>query len=407
MPSPSTDRQPLDGIRVIEFSNFLSAPMLGMYLADFGAEVIKIERPGAGDEMRFWGENKDGVGLYFKVINRNKKSVTLDLRTPVGVDIAKRLAATADVVIENFRPGTLERWGLDYETLSAENPGLVLVRISGFGQTGPMRGQGGFGTLAEGFSGYANITGEPDGPPLLPGFGLADSTTGINGAFLTMVALHARAMNGGRGQVVDLAIYEPLFTLIGPHVVNYDQKGLVQERAGSRLPFTAPRNTFRTKDDEWIIIAGSAQSTFKRICTALGCPELLEDPRFADNRMRLKNVEALDAALQEAISNWTLEELLERCAAHDATVGTVYDVEKAFNDPQYQARKNIIEVPDSELGSVRMQNVVGVLSDTPGRIDSAGPRVGAHNRAVLIDELGIAEDVLTDNELPLDLPGTD
>lgn len=399
MNAVSENALPLSGVRVLELSNFLAGPMLAMFLADFGAEVIKIERPGGGDEMRMWGNDKAGVGLYFKVINRNKKSVTADLRTPLGADIAKRLAATADVVVENYRPGTLEKWGLGYETLSADNPGLVVVRISGFGQTGPYRSRPGFGTLAEGFSGYANITGLPDGPPLLPGFGLADSTSAITGAYLTMVAMHARAANGGRGQVVDLAIYEPLFTLIGPHVVDYDQLGIVQRRAGSRLPFTAPRNTFRTKDDHWVIIAGSAQSTFTRICVALECPELIKDARFVDNRLRLKNVEDLDQALQGAISRWTLSELLERCATHDATVETVYDVKQAFEDPQYVARQNIIEVMDGELGSLRMQNVVGKLSATPGRINTAGPRVGEHNRSVLIDELGLTEDLLAQNEL--------
>lgn len=400
-PAEGTD-MPLKDVRVLDMSNFLAAPMLTMFLADFGAEVVKIERPGTGDEMRMWGNDKDGVGLYFKVINRNKKSVTADLRTPLGAEIAKGLAATADVVVENYRPGTLERWGLDYETLSADNPGLVLVRISGFGQTGPYRERPGFGTLAEGFAGYANITGEADGPPLLPGFGLADSTTGIMGAYLAMVALHARAANGGRGQVIDLAIYEPLFTLIGPHVVDYDQLGLVQHRAGSRLPFTAPRNTFRTKDEEWVIIAGSAESTFRRICTALERTELLDDPRFLDNRLRLQHKEALDEALQDAIGRLTLDEILKRCEELDATVGTVYDVARAFSDPQYVARENIVAVADDELGSVRMQNVVGRLSDTPGRIERAGPRVGQHNRAILVDELGIDEQRLVEGGLPLD-----
>jgi crotonobetainyl-CoA:carnitine CoA-transferase CaiB-like acyl-CoA transferase len=392
---------PLSGLEVLDLSNFLAGPMVGMFLADFGAQVTKVERPATGDEVRMWGHDKGGVGLYAKVINRNKKSVTADLRTPLGVEIVKRLARTADVAIENFRPGTLERWGLGYQELSADNEGLVLVRVSGFGQTGPYSRRPGFGTLAEGFSSYAHITGEPGGPPLLPGFGLADSTTGLCGAYLTMVALHARDRLDGKGQVIDLAIYEPLFTLLGPQVVNYDQLGEVQGRDGSRLPFTAPRNTFRTKDEEWVIIAGSAQSTFIRICTALDCAELISDSRFADNRMRLAHADELDEALERAIGRFDLAEILARCDESDATVGTVYDVRRAFEDPHYQARENIIAVPDDELGTVRMQNVVGNLSATPGAVRHAGPRVGEHNREILVEALGFDEAILGQAGYPL------
>jgi len=300
---------PLQGVRVLDLSNFLAAPMAAMFLADFGAEVVKIERPGGGDEMRLWGNNKNGVGLYYKVINRNKKSVTLDLRTPFGRDVALRLARDADVVLENYRPGTLEKWGLGYDALSAANPGLVLVRVSGFGQTGPKSHRPGFGTLAEAYSGFAHVNGEADGPPLLPGFGLADSTTGLMAAFLTMVALKGREAYRGRGQVVDLAIYEPLFTLLGPQVINFDQLGLVQQRNGSRLPFTAPRNTYRTRDGRWVSMAGSAQSIFVRVLAALEVPRLVEDPRFADNRARLVNAVALDVELQKAFERFDLDEI--------------------------------------------------------------------------------------------------
>jgi crotonobetainyl-CoA:carnitine CoA-transferase CaiB-like acyl-CoA transferase len=381
----------LAGLRVLDISNFLAAPLSGMFLADFGAEVIKVERPGKGDEMRFWGENRDGVGLYFKVINRNKKSVNADLHTPFGVDLVKRLAARADVVIENYRPGTLEKWGLGYDVLSAVNPGLVLLRISAYGQTGPYRGKPGFGTLAEAYAGYAYVTGYPDRPPLLPGFGLADTTTGLMGAYLAMVALQARAANGGRGQVIDLGIYETLFSLMGPQVINFDQLGMVQERNGSRLPFTAPRNTYRTRDGHWVSIGGSAQSIFERLCVALGIPDLPKDPRFLDNRLRIRNDVALDAALQEAVGTFDLDDLVHRIDAAGAAVSTCNSAAQLFADPHIQARGNITQVPDSELGEVRMQNVTGYLSDTPGRIDRAGPRCGEHNREILIDELGYSE----------------
>ena len=392
----------LSGIRVADISNFLAAPMASMFLGDYGAEVVKVEHPSRGDEMRFWGENKKGVGLYYKVINRNKKSVTADLRTPIGVEIVKRLVRTADVVIENYRPGTLEKWGLGYDVLSEINSRLVMLRITGFGQTGPYSHKPGFGTLAEAFAGAAHITGFPDRPPLLPAFGLGDSTAGLAGAFLTMVALFERERHGGRGQVVEFAIYEPLLTLLGPQVVNYDQLGLVQERSGSRLPFTAPRNTYRTRDGKWVAIAGSAQSIFERICRALERPALIADERFRDNRIRMENAAALDAELQSAIERFDLDALIRRFEQHEAAVAPVNSVAQIFADPHYAARQNITAVPDEELGGpLRMQNVVGNFSRTPGAIRRAGPRLGEHNREVLVEELGFSEAELKDAGLPL------
>lgn len=392
----------LSGVRVVDISNFLAAPMAAMFLGDYGAEVVKVEHPSRGDEMRFWGENKNGVGLYYKVVNRNKKSVTADLRTPIGVEIVKRLVRTADVVIENYRPGTLEKWGLGYDVLSEVNPRIVMLRITGFGQTGPYSHKPGFGTLAEAFAGAAHITGFPDRPPLLPAFGLGDSTAGLAGAFLTMVALFERERHGGRGQVVEFAIYEPLLTLLGPQVVNYDQLGLVQERSGSRLPFTAPRNTYRTRDGKWVAIAGSAQSIFERICRALERPELIADPRFRDNRIRMENAAELDAELQSAIERFDLDALIRRFEQHEAAVAPVNNVAQIFADPHYAARQNITAVPDEELGGpLRMQNVVGNFSRTPGAIRRAGPRLGEHNREVLVEELGFSEGELQDAGLPL------
>jgi crotonobetainyl-CoA:carnitine CoA-transferase CaiB-like acyl-CoA transferase len=392
----------LSGVRVADISNFLAAPMASMFLGDYGAEVVKVEHPSRGDEMRFWGENKNGVGLYYKVVNRNKKSVTADLRTPIGVEIVKRLVRTADVVIENYRPGTLEKWGLGYDVLSEVNPRIVMLRITGFGQTGPYSHKPGFGTLAEAFAGAAHITGFPDRPPLLPAFGLGDSTAGLAGAFLTMVALFERERHGGRGQVVEFAIYEPLLTLLGPQVVNYDQLGLVQERSGSRLPFTAPRNTYRTRDGKWVAIAGSAQSIFERICRALERPELIADPRFRDNRTRMENAAELDAKLQSAIERFDLDALIRRFEQHEAAAAPVNNVAQIFADPHYAARQNITAVPDEELGGpLRMQNVVGNFSRTPGAIRRAGPRLGEHNREVLVEELGFSEAELKDAGLPL------
>lgn len=392
--SEPTDRQrlaPFADVRVVDISNFLAAPMSAMFLADFGADVIKLERPKTGDEVRYWGRNKNGIGLYYKILGRNKRSVTADLRTPFGVEVVKRLVKDADILIENYRTGTLEKWGIGPEVLHAINPGLIIMRITGFGQTGPYRDRSGFGTLAEAFAGFVHINGEPDRPPLLPGFGLADSTTGLMAAFLASAALHEKRRSG-KGQVVDLAIYETLFSLLGPQVIDYDQLGEVQQRQGSRLPFTAPRNTYRSRDGKWMSIAGSAQSTFERICEALKIHETIKDPRFVDNRTRLDNAKALDEVLQRAIGKVDLDELMKTFLAIDAPIAPVNDVAQICTDPQFIARENITAVEDEELGGpVRMQNVVGKLSATPGKIRSAGPMLGAHNREVLIDELGFTE----------------
>jgi crotonobetainyl-CoA:carnitine CoA-transferase CaiB-like acyl-CoA transferase len=386
---------PLEGIRVIDIASFLAAPIGAMFLADFGAEVIKVERPETGDESRFWGNSKNGVGLYYKVINRNKKSVTADLRTPLGVEIVKRLVRTADIVVENFRPGTLERWGLGWDVLSTINPKLILLRITGFGQTGPDAARPGFGTLAEAYSGFAYINGFPEQPPILPGFGLADSTAGLMGAYLALVALKGRDVNGGKGQYIDLALYEPLFTLLGPQAIDFDQLGKIQERNGSLHSFTAPRNCYRTKDGKYVAIAGASQSTFERMCDALEVPEIPKDPRFKASRDRVLHNKELDPPLAAAVGRFTLDQLMTRFIECEAAAAPVNNIEQIFSDDHFAARENIVSVHDDELGGpVRFQNVVGKLSATPGRVQHAGPRLGSSNRAILIDELGFTEEEL-------------
>lgn len=369
--------------------------MAAMFLADFGADVIKVERPDTGDEFRFWGHNKNGVGLYYKVVNRNKRSVTADLRTPLGVEIVKRLARTADVLVENFRPGTLERWGIGWDVLSSINPKLTMLRITGFGQTGPYAARPGFGTLAEAFSGFAYANGFGDRPPLLPSFGLADSTAGLMGAYLAMVALRGRDANSGRGQYIDLALYEPLFTLVGPHAVEFDQLGRIHERTGNLPAYTAPRNCYRTRDGQWVVIVGASESTFARMCDALEVPEVASDPRFAGNRNRITNNDALDRHLSAAVARFTLDELLSRFVDCEAAAVPVNNVEQIFADAHVAERENIVTVQDDELGGpVRFQNVAGKLSATPGRVTHAAPAVGSSNRAILVDELGFTEEDL-------------
>jgi len=385
---------PLSDVKVLDLSNFLAAPMCGMLLADFGADVLKVERPGSGDEMRYWGENRDGVGLYHKVINRGKKSITLDLRMPFGVNAVKRLVQEYDVVLENYRTGTLERWGIGYEHLREINPRIIMLRITGFGQTGPYAHRPGFGTLAEAYAGYAYITGQPGEAPMLPGFGLADSSTGLMGAYLAMVAVNERHRSG-LGQYIDLAIYESMMTMIGPYIINYDQLGIVQERSGSRLPFTAPRNTYRTLDGQWLTIGGSSQSAFATICKVLGMPEIVDDPRFLDNRLRIKNVDALDVEIQKRVALYPLDELLKKADENNATFAPINSVAQIFADEHIAERGNIAPVFDEELnGILRMQNVVGRFSRTPGGIRSPGPRVGDGNREILIDKLGFSEEEL-------------
>jgi crotonobetainyl-CoA:carnitine CoA-transferase CaiB-like acyl-CoA transferase len=291
------ERLPLEGVTVIDCGQVIAGPTAAMHLGDFGAEVIKVENPVGGDQVRFFGKEKDGVSLFSKLLSRNKQSVTLNLRDPEGQDLLCRLIeeTEADVLVESFRPGTLERWNLGYDRLSAIRPELILVRLSGFGQTGPYRDRPGFGTLAEAMSGFAHITGEADGPPTLPQFPLADSVAALNAAMGVMIALYERDVKGsGRGQVLDVSLLEPLFSMLGIYVVEYDQLGLIARRQGNRTS-SAPRNTYRTKDGRFVAIAASTQSIAARAFAAIGRPRLLEDPRFATNRARLANVEEVDA----------------------------------------------------------------------------------------------------------------
>jgi len=389
MSEPSTSG-PLAGIRVLDAASFMAAPMTAMWLGDFGADVVKIEHP-KGDMMRTWGSSKDGVPLFWKVVGRNKRSVTLDLHVEKGQQLFKRLAAKADVVVENFRPGTMARWGLDYESLRTVNPRLVMLSVSAFGQTGPYSRRAGFGTLAEAMSGYAHMTGSPDGPPLLPGFGLADGITGICGAFAIMVALHERDTASGLGQSIDLAIYEPLMTVLGHPFIEYDQLGIVAERLGSRLPFASPRNTYRSRDGSWLAMSCSAQSVFERACHAIGRPELILDPRFVDNPARTANHEAIDDIFAGWIASQDAADVLRILNGAGAAVAPIYDMKDIFEDEHFAARENLASVADEQLGTIRMQNVVSRLSRTPGRIAHAGAALGEHTGEVMKGWLGLSD----------------
>lgn len=383
----------LSGVRVLDTATLFAGPLAATLLGDFGAEVIKIEHP-KGDPVRSHGAQRDGVGLWWKMLGRNKKAMTLYLGAPEGQELFRRLVADADVVIENFRPGTLERWGLGYDELKQINPGLVLARVTGFGQTGPYSKRPGFGTLAEAMSGFAAITGEPDGPPTLPPFGLADGIAALTTAFAVMTALRAREATG-EGQVVDLAIIEPILTLLGPQIITYDQLGELQARTGNRSHNNAPRNTYRTRDGSWVAISTSAQSIAERVMRLVGRPELIDEPWFATGAERAKHADVLDEAVGSWIAERDRDEVVKAFEDAQAAVAPIYNAADVMADPQFQALGTIATVPDDELGPVKMQNVLFRLSRTPGRIESAGPPLGAHTAEILarygVDEAALAE----------------
>jgi len=391
MTEPTTT--PLSGLRVLDLATLFAGPLAATMLGDFGAEVIKVEHPTKPDPCRGHGPSKDGVGLWWKLLGRNKRTITLDLSKPGGRDTLLRLAATADVIIENFRPGTLEKWDLGWVELAAANPQLVLARVTAFGQFGPYAHRPGFGTLAEAMSGFAAITGEPDAPPTLPPFGLADSIAGLATAYAVMTALAARDRTG-EGQVVDMAIIEPILTALGPQPLWYDQLGHVQPRTGNRSQNNAPRNTYRTADGSWVAVSTSAQSIAERVMRLVGHPELIDEPWFATGADRAKHADVLDAAVGDWIAQRTRTEVLAAFEKAEAAVAPIQDVRNVMTDPQYQALDTITTVDDPELGPLRMQNVLFRLSATPGAIRWPGRPHGADTDAVLT-ELGLTEAELT------------
>ncbi|MCX5269176.1 CaiB/BaiF CoA-transferase family protein [Streptomyces sp. NBC_00199] len=384
---------PLHGVRVLDLATLFAGPLAATLLGDFGADVVKVEHPERPDPSRGHGPSKDGVGLWWKLLGRNKRTITLNLSTPGGRDTLLRLAATADVIIENFRPGTLEKWDLGWEELSAANPRLVLTRVTAFGQFGPYAHRPGFGTLAEAMSGFAAITGEPDAPPTLPPFGLADSIAGLATAYAVMTALTARDRTG-EGQVVDMAIIEPILTVLGPQPLWYDQLGYVQARTGNRSANNAPRNTYRTADGDWVAVSTSAQSVAERVMRLVGRPELIDEPWFATGAERAAHTDVLDEAVGTWIARHTRTDVLAAFEKAEAAIAPVQDVRDVLSDPQYQALDTVTAVDDPELGRIRMQNVLFRLSATPGAIRWAGRPHGADTDAVLT-ELGLTADELS------------
>ncbi|MDA0675245.1 MAG: CoA transferase [Proteobacteria bacterium] len=379
--SAEGDNRPLAGVRILELATVIAGPFAGMLLADFGADVIKVEHP-TGDPRRVLGNKKNGSSLDWKRLARNKRLVVLDLHTEASQQTVRELARTADVVIENFRPGTLEKWNLGYDALSAENPGLVMLRVTGWGQTGPYKNRPGFGSVAEAMAGFAAINGEKGGPPLLPPFGLADHISGIYGAFSVLMALRERDRSG-KGQVIDLAICESIFSVLGATVVDYDQLGYVQKRMGNRVHYSSPRNVYKTSDGEYVALSGSTPNTARRVFDAIERAELADDPKFATNAARLENADELDALIADWIIRHPFDFVLQRFEDMGAALAPVLGIERISKNEHFLDRETIIRVPDEELGAIRMQGIVPKMSRTPGRIDWAGGRQGRHHEDIL------------------------
>lgn len=392
-PMPSTDSEPvrpgpLAGVRVLDASTLFAGPFAARILGDFGADVIKVEHP-RGDPSRHHGYAKEGQGLWWKTIGRNKRSMTLLLSTPSGQEVFRSMVRRADVVVENFRPGVMERWGLGYEELRAENPGIVMTRVTGFGQYGPYADRRGFGTLAEAMSGFASITGEPEGAPTLPPFGLADGVAGMAAAIGTLIALLRRTDADGRGQVVDVALIEPLMHLLGPHPTVYDQLGIVQQRTGNRSVNNAPRNTYRTADGKWLAVSTSANSIAERVMRLIGQDQVVDEPWFSSGGGRAQHADRLDAMVADWMRTRTQSEAMEAFVAAGAAVAPVYTIEDVMKDPQYRALESITTVDDPDLGPIAMHNQLFRLSDSPGAVRHTGQTLGQDTKTILT-ELGLS-----------------
>jgi formyl-CoA transferase len=381
MATPATP--PLAGLKVLELGQLIAGPFAGKIFAEFGAEVIKIEPPGAGDPLRQWRLLHEGTSLWWYVQARNKKSVTVDLRSAEGQDIARRLAREVDIVIENFRPGTLEKWGLGYETLAASNPGLILVRLSGFGQSGPYRDRPGFGAVGESMGGMRHVTGFPDRPPVRMNVSIGDALAALHGVVGALMALHHREARGGKGQVIDVALYEAVFNMMESLVPDYDLFGEVRGRIGTGLTNIVPSNTYTSRDGKSVVIAGNADSIYKRLMHAIGRDDLGQDPALANNVGRVKRSAEIDGAIGDWANSHDLDDILAALDAADVPHGRIYTAADIVSDVQYLARDMIRQVKLPDGTPLKLPGIVPKLSDTPGDMRWVGPPLGAHTQEVL------------------------
>ncbi len=382
---------PLGGLRVIDVATFIAAPFCATLLAEFGAEVVKVEDPGNGDSLRKIGEQYRGEGLWWLQESRNKLGVTCNLRDPRGQDLLVRLAADADVLVENFRPGTMEAWGLGYDRLAAVNPGLIMVRVSAYGRTGPNAPKAGFGRVAQAFGGLTYLAGFPDRPPIIPGSAtLADYVAGLFAAFATLVAKEHRDRTG-EGQEIDVSLFESIFRLLDTVAIAHETLGLVRERTGSDVPHAAPHSHYPTADGKWIAIACTNDKMFGRLAVAMARPELADDPRFRTVADRVGRREEIDALVIEFTSGLALDELMVVLDRHEVPAGPIYSIREIFEDPHYLARETLLAMTDERVGQVRVPNVVPRLSRSPGEIRHLGPDLGRDNDLVYGEWLGLGE----------------
>jgi crotonobetainyl-CoA:carnitine CoA-transferase CaiB-like acyl-CoA transferase len=383
--------RPLEGIRVLDLSRMVAGALTGMLLADFGADVVKVERPGTGDPLRNW--TTEGLSLWWNVYGRNKRYITLNLQSQEGQKIFKQLLPKFDVLVESFMPGTMERWGLGWNVLHEEYPDLIMLRISGWGRGGPGADRPGFGTLVEAGTGYAAMAGEADRAPILPNFPLADMTSGLYAANAVMFALYHRDVNGGAGQSIDVSLFESLFSLLGPMPAEYSALGKIRTRQGSRSTNSGPRGCYKTSDEHWIAVSGSTPKMAERFLESYGLADLLDDPRFATNEGRVRHAEELDAAIRDAMGTRTLAENLKVIEENKLTAHPVQTIADIERDPHWQARQLTVEVGQNG-NAVRMHNVIPRLSETPGEIRWPGGDLGAHNKDVYCGELGVSSSEL-------------
>ncbi len=382
---------PLDDLRVVEFGQLLAGPLCGQLLGDFGAEVIKVEDPGGGDPMREWGREKPhGKSLWWPVVARNKKSITCNLRDAEGQRLARQLIDTADVLVENFRPGTLERWGMAPDRLWESNPALVITRVTGYGQTGPYAPRAGFGSIGEAMGGIRYVMGDPDGPPVRAGISLGDSLAATFACLGTLIALHSRERSG-RGQVVDSAIYEAVLAMMESLLPEWAVAGYQRERTGATLPNVSPSNVYPTGDGDLVLIAANQDSVFARLAQTMGEPELAHDPRYATHSARGASMAELDAHIAQWSSSRPAEEILSALHASGVPAGRIFRARDMFADPHFAARQAIVTVPHPEFGELPMHNATPRLSETPGAVRTAGPALGEHNDEIYGGVLGLDE----------------
>jgi crotonobetainyl-CoA:carnitine CoA-transferase CaiB-like acyl-CoA transferase len=387
------DHGPLDGVRVLDMTRLIAGNMLSLQLADFGADVIKIEPPGRGDPLRAWQD--DGIDCHWKVYARNKKSLSLNLREPEAIDILLRLVESADALVENFRPGRLEEMGLGPEILHRRAPKLVIARISGWGQTGPYRDRPGFGSLVEAMSGFADRNGFPDREPVLPPLALADMIAGLYGAMAVLIALREVEGKGGKGQVIDLSLLEPIFSVLGPEALTHKVTGKVKQRLGSGSNTSSPRNAYLTRDGKWVALSGSIQSMAERVFRVIGREDMIDDPRFRTNPDRVKHRDQVDEILGGWIKARDQAEVLEIFEREEVTASGIYDISDIVTDEHFLGREVLVDLPDKDIGNAPMHNIIPRLSATPGTFRLPAPELGEHN-AALLGELGIDADGLVD-----------